>query len=283
MKKARVITEILLIALLACVLCVFCVSCNGDTDEEDEPVTVYIDVLKIGKADCIIINTGSRILMIDAGEKENLTQINSYMLEKEYNKIDVLILTHYDKDHIGGAAQIISDYNVDTVIETCISSTTEEYAEYHNVMNDLGITPMKLTENYSFVSDGCQFDISIPKKRKYSTKQDNNSSLIISMKYREKSFLFCGDAMELRLEEFISDAPGHYDFIKLPYHGNYLENYREFLDAVSPVYGVITCSKKNPASADTLALLDEYGVEVYQTRYGTVSVSTDGSTVSIQQ
>ena len=95
-------------------ICTVYFLCSCDTGEKVTPAS--IDVLKIGKADCIIINTGNKIVMIDTGEEENIDQIRDFMDEHNYNKVDTLILTHYDKDHIGGAKYIIEEYGVDTVI-----------------------------------------------------------------------------------------------------------------------------------------------------------------------
>ena len=61
--------------------------------------------------------------MIDTGEEENLDDIHFYMNKKGYTAIDTLILTHYDKDHIGGASGIISTYGVNEVIETKITAS----------------------------------------------------------------------------------------------------------------------------------------------------------------
>ncbi|MBQ8840377.1 MAG: MBL fold metallo-hydrolase [Clostridia bacterium] len=253
-------------------------SCN-----EESVTPASVDILKIGKADCIVINTGTKLVMIDTGEIENLDDIHFYMNKKGYATIDTLILTHYDKDHIGGASDIISTYNVKEVIETRITDNSYEYYDYHNTMEVLGITPKKLNESYLFEYDSCKFTIDIPRKDKYDEKQDNNSSLIISMQCGNTSFLFCGDAMELRLSEIIEDNIGVYDFVKLPHHGNYLDNYKDFLEMARPAYSVITDSKKNPADEKTLGILEEYNVKSYETRYGTVSVKTDGKVITVEQ
>ena len=271
----------LIFVILSILSCIFICSCQKPRTDEITPAT--IDILKIGKADCIVINTGSKIVMIDTGEEENLDTIQSYMSTKGYSTIDTLILTHYDKDHIGGAREVILNYNVINVIESKFEDSTVEYINYHNALYSKNSTPIKLTKRYKFTYDSCEFEIDIPKKNKYETKQDNNTSLITSMKWGEKRVLFCGDAMELRLEEFINEDYGCYDLAKLPYHGNYLENYREFLSSTNLSYGVITDSKKNPASNETLSLLTEYGITTYQTRNGLVSISTDGKEIIISQ
>ena len=103
------------------------------------------------------------------------------------------------------------------------------------------------------------------------------------MEYGEKRFLFCGDAMELRLSESLADSPGEFDYVKLPYHGNFLDNYSEFLEEVSPEHGVITCSNKNPSDDETLSILSKYSVKVYETKNGSVCLKTNGKTIQISQ
>ncbi|MBQ7907459.1 MAG: MBL fold metallo-hydrolase [Clostridia bacterium] len=275
--KAALYKALIVVMVMAFVCTLFC-SCGKEAE-----ISVSVDILKIGKADCIIIDTGSNIIMIDTGEEENLDTVRAYMSKKGYDRVDMLILTHYDKDHIGGASEIISEYNVTTVIESVFTSNDEWYAKYHQTMDSLGITPTKLSKDYSLTVDGCQIDISVPKEKEYSEKKDNNSSLVVSMECGEKRMLFCADAMELRLEELIEELEGPYDFVKLPYHGNYLDNYREFLEIIKPTYGAITCSKKNPASEETLSLLDELEITAYQTRNGQITVITDGKELIVKQ
>ena len=271
--------------ILPCVLilCVLLISCSLGQDEVEEQFLCKIDILDVGKADCIVINTGTRLVMIDTAERENLSVIQAYMSANEYTKIDTLILTHFDKDHIGNVSNVATLYGVDRVIESSFSTDTPEYIEYHSTLDQLGVEITKLTSNYSVTLDGCELEIDIPKKSHYKNKEDNNASLVISLRCGERKFLFCGDAMELRVKELVDAQIGTYDFVKLPYHGNYLDNYRDFLDMVKPSYGAITCSKRNPASPDTLILLDEYEVALYQTRYGMISVTTDGREITIEQ
>ena len=272
-----IFTLLLTLALLSSALLTTACKQQRPLDE------ISIDVLKIGKADCIVINTGSGIVMIDTGEIDNLASIHAYMQSMQYKKIDLLILSHYDKDHIGGVNEIVAAYAVETVIEPHVTDVTAEYVAYHNTLADYNVTLQKPTECFRFSLGDCAFEVDVPQKKHYKSKHDNNISLIVSMKYGEKSFLFCGDAMETRLNEWIDGNHGAYDFVKLPYHGNELENYAAFLDACKPSYAAITCSKKNPPAESVLSLLEQYGASVYLTPNGTVHVTTDGYSISITQ
>lgn len=266
------------IALILCIISVmvFC-SCKRD----DEVVSLH--VLDIGKADCIVIETGDKTVMIDTGERNDVYDIGKFLDSKGIEKIDILILSHFDKDHIGGAAELISRYEINTVLESSFSSDRDEYEAYHRELADHGLSTFVLTEDYSFTSGKCNFTVYPPECSSYDKKEDNNSSLIVAMEFGEQRFLFCGDAMELRLSEFLARSPGKFDFVKLPYHGNYIKNYDEFLKEVLPEYGVVTCSNKNPCDEKTLDLLLEYGVDIYKTVDGSVSLTTDGKTICITQ
>ena len=142
---------------------------------------------------------------------------------------------------------------------------------------------MRLSQDYTFQSDDCAFFVGVPMKKKYEDKKDNNSSLVVKMEHGETRLLFCGDAEEERLAEIIDTCAGEYDFVKLPYHGNYIENYGEFFDKIKMKYAAITDSKKNPADTRTLDLLAEEGVAALETRNGTVSFFSDGRSVKVEQ
>lgn len=269
--------------LLLCMLCAVILSALFALCACAGTQTVYIDVIAIGKADCILIRTGTKTVMIDAGEEEDVDEITEFLEEKNIKTIDMLILTHFDKDHIGGAAELIASYGITTVLETDFTTTRDEYKAYQSVLHENGLESTVLKQNYSFTCDECAFTVYTPKKNFYTKKEDNNASLIVAMEYGERRFLFCGDAVEQRLDEFLTDSPGGFDFVKLPYHGNYIDNYADFLNEVAPEYGVITCSKKYPAADEALAVLERYAVKVYETRDGTVSVKTDGKTLTVSQ
>lgn len=272
--------KIIVLALLLFTFCMVTLLYSCGTGEEVTPAS--IDILKIGKADCIVINTGNKIVMIDTGEGENIDQVRDFMDEHNYAKIDTLILTHYDKDHIGGAKYIIEEYGVDTVIESTVASSSAEYYSYHQLLSQLGKEATKIKENYTFQADSCVFNVNVPKKDKYDKKNDNNLSLVISMECGQNKFLFCGDALEERLEEILEPMQGEYDVVKLPHHGTYIDTYPAFFDKIEAKSAVITNSKKNPSDKETLNLLEEQGIGVYETRYGGINIYTDGENVTIQ-
>ena len=276
-KKKHMETLLVWCITLLLILPLF-TSCTISSDN-----LLRIDVLDIGKADCIIIRNEKNTIMIDTGEEENLPKIESFLKSKNIKKINCLILSHYDKDHIGGAEKILTTYDVETVLESSFTSEREEYTRYHNVALDKGITISKLHNDTSMAIGNININISTPKKSSYEKKEDNNASLVVSLKFGERTFLFCGDAMNDRMNEILLENLGQFDLVKLPHHGSFLKNYDDILHSFACKDVIITDSEKNPADEKLISLLNEKNIRCYESRYGTVSVTCDGKKISIEQ
>ncbi len=266
-----------IVLLLLLILSLFPTSCSLHKDNR-----LIIDILSIGKADCIVIRQNETVIMIDTGEEENAPEILSYLNANRITEIDCLILSHFDKDHIGSAAIILDKLSVKTVYESTFDSDREEFDRYHSVIAKKNIPVNKIDTSVQIQYGEIEFILSPPKQNHYDKKQDNNASLIASLFYRNTSYLFCGDAMEDRLEEFIEENKVDYHWMKVPYHGNYLTNYNEFLINTKPDVAAICCSDKNPSDDRTLSILKENQIDVYETRYGMIRTVSDGESVTTE-
>ncbi|UKI13072.1 MAG: MBL fold metallo-hydrolase [Oscillospiraceae bacterium] len=81
-------------------------------DPTDDPYAgaahrLYVDFLSVGKADCILLRMDDRVILIDTGEKADAALIRRTLDGYGIRRIDCLILTHYDNDHIGAAAAVL--------------------------------------------------------------------------------------------------------------------------------------------------------------------------------
>ena len=92
-----------------------------------------------------------------------------------------------------------------------------------------------------------------------------------------------GDSENLRIKDFINSNNSKYDFIKIPYHGNYLKRLDDLLENTNSKYGVITCSNKEGCEDKTLDILDKYNVKKYLTRDGSISISSNGEKIKVLQ
>jgi beta-lactamase superfamily II metal-dependent hydrolase len=239
-------------------------------------------VLDTGKSDAIILNTENHCVVIDCGEKGDGKDILSFLSENNIESVDYLFITHFDKDHVGGAAKVINGISIKNIVTPDYVGSNDEYKSFIKAAQKNEISPINLTEDMSFTLDDCSFSVYPPQKSSYS-EPDNDFSLVISVKHGENSFLFAGDCESQRLRELKGQLDLKHSFLKVPHHGRTDPESETFFKEVSPEYAVITCSEKQYADTEVLDSLDRLGAKVYLTTLGTVTAVSNGRTIEIRQ
>lgn len=235
-------------------------------------------IFKIGKADSILLATKNHTILIDTGEKEDGGEVSEYLKDVGRNTVDLLILTHYDKDHVGGAADIIKNINVLRVLEPGYEKSSAEYDSYKSAANAAGTEREYLKSgSKTFSFDGVSFEISAPEKSEY--ENENDLSLVVSAAINDQYLLFAGDAMDERLSE-LPDTD-NCTFLKVPHHGVYTEGTVNFIERISPKYAAITCSDKNPPDVRILEALKSVGADTMLTKDGNIYITCDPSGFSM--
>lgn len=242
-----------------------------------------VTFLEAGKADAILLTTPESTVLVDCGEKGFGKTILAELAARGIEKIDVLIITHFDQDHVGGAAKVINNIAVGTVLQSNQPKDSEEYEKYIKALTNAQLEPVTVRETYSFVSGGVLYTVDPPARESYRDDSSNNSSLIVRVELGETSFLLTGDAETERLSEYLDESAEDCDVLKLPHHGQDEPLLEALLDAAAPAYAVITSSDEEKESEAVLALLEEKGVEVLLTREGTLRFTTDGKSLSAAQ
>lgn len=246
---------------------------RGDGAAENMTVTV----LDIGKADAILLQHGGQNILIDCGEAEDTEKVNAALRESKVEKIDLLVLTHLDKDHIGGAANILQNFAVKEVIQSANDTDSKDYRAYLSALEETGVFREKLSEEKKLLFS--KLEMKLLPAREESYADDNNYSIMIEVSFGDTKFLFAGDAEKKRLSEYLETNPGSFDFLKVPHHGKAEENSALFFETISPRFAVITCSKKNPPDEETLLLLERIGAQVFLTEEGVVRAISNGEEI----
>lgn len=245
---------------------------------------VKVTFFDVGKGDAVLIETANHCMMIDSGYDDTAEVILDYLRERETDRLDYLLLSHFDKDHVGGADRILEEVETGTVLQPDYQSDGGQYGEYMEVMRAQGKAPAVVTQTMELSLDGVEFVIYPPQKKDYE-EEDNDFSLVVRMRYGDGSFLFAGDCEKERLNELLEQREFELasDVLKVPHHGRKEKNSREFLSAVRPVTAVITSSKEKPADEEICGILEELGTDVYFTENGTVTVCCDGEKFEVLQ
>lgn len=262
---------ILLTALLLLFGCAF----DPTTSDETNKLDLY--AFSVGKADALLIRTADASVMIDTGEHGDGEKLAARLNELGVGKLDLLILTHFDKDHIGGADTIIREIPVDRIVLPSYDKESKQYTQLLAAMLQSDAEITYLTQDLSLTYG--TMDLSVwPSPVSFDGKSDNELSLITKILYEGKSYLFMGDAVDTELEKLIYGTRNlTCDVLKLPHHGVYDEHLFALMTAAMPSYVIICDSVKNPADAETLQTIGFYDPVVLATRNGEVHLTvSDG-------
>ncbi|MBP5533002.1 MAG: MBL fold metallo-hydrolase [Lachnospiraceae bacterium] len=254
--------------------------------DDSEPGTLKVYCFELGKADSFLIYNNKATIIIDAGERGQGKDILQYMENNDINGIDMMFITHFDKDHVGGAAKLIGNTEVKEVYTPSYVKPSDDYDNFSEKVKEKKTPVTALKENTSFEAGGIKIDVNVAAKEVYEESPSNNSSLIIRVSYGDTSFLFTGDAEGIRLREYIATNPEKCNVVKMPYHGKYTEFMGcldEFLDLVQPEYAVITSSKEEKEADETKDLIEKRGIKLFRTRKGSVLFESDGKEVKAVQ
>ena len=197
----------------------------------------------VGEGDSIFIrlpfNKGN--ILIDTGysEYKMSNEIIPYIKSMGTKKIDYLIITHGDSDHIGASSYLINNFHINNVIFNCGS------------YSDLEIELIKLLDKKDINYYSCINSFSIDKYRFYllNTRDygnENDNSSVIYFKYNGYSLLLMGDA-EINKEMDILDKYyiRNVDFLKVGHHGSRTSSSKEFITTINPRYSLISVGKNN--------------------------------------
>lgn len=242
--------------------------------------------LDIGQGDSTLVKCGGQAMLIDAGVDGVGTQIQNYLTKQGVEKLDYLILTHPDSDHIGSAAVVINKFEIDKVF---MSDYEKDNKTYRNLIRALDQKNLKWETpavGSVYTLGSAQFTILGPVK-KY--EDPNNASIALLLKNGENTFLFTGDAEEEAEADIVEAAKAHNidlktDVYKAGHHGSRTSSSMPLLDAAEPASAVISCGEGNSYGhphAQTLNSFRMRGILVYRTdEQGTIVAKADGKAIT---
>ena len=118
--------------------------------ESEQKDALKITFLKVGKVDAIIAQTQEKTMVIDAGEEDDGEEVVSFLTNQGVFKVDVLIITHYDQDHVGGADTLEESLDVAQVFLPDYEGNHIEYLDFMTSLDEKNIKPQLLTEPIEF-------------------------------------------------------------------------------------------------------------------------------------
>ena len=255
-----------------------------------QPVTLgdlRVDFYNVGKADSMLITTaqGAHILIDTATDDDGETLVKS-LQDAGVTRLDLMIITHFDKDHVGGADKILKAMPVDQVIMPRYEKDSNQYKEFTDALEQnptTRVTVLEAKQTLEFTWSDMTLKISAANETDYGDDEENDFSLVARMTYGDTRFLFTGDAESARQTELLLEGDLACDVLKVPYHGRLVDVSAAFLTACSPKIAFITDSTEEPADTLVVEQLKALGAQVYCAKDGGIAVVSNGSDVRVVQ
>jgi len=239
-----------------------------------------ISFLNVGQGDAILIDYLARYqVLIDGGPNKErlLTELNKVMPWGD-REIEIVILTHPDKDHLAGLTALLQDYQVGIFLDNGQTAETEIYHQLEDGLKKKNIARKPLQEGSKIeIGRFLKFKAYNPDEISNHHSTRNDSSIVLRMDFGKNSFLFTGDAEFKAEKDMLYDEEDvDVDWLKAGHHGSKCSTSKEFLKKVTPQFAVISVGKGNRfghPTKETLERLKQAGAEVYRTdQQGTIRV-----------
>lgn len=189
-------------------------------------------------ADSTILFSKGKCVVIDTGEAEDGKHIREILNEYGVQKIDCMILTHPDKDHVGGAFSLLDEFPVSQVLVPYFIGEKEAYQQFQEKANRLQIPVQTLSRDRQYIFG--EWDLRVFPPEKFYYDKTNDYSLAVLAKHGENHIFIAGDAQNQRLEELLQTDFPAVDIYKVAHHGRDSRAGVKMIEKLHPEYAVVT-------------------------------------------
>lgn len=233
------------------------------------PKDLYINFIDVGQGDSTLITTQfNKKILIDGGGSEFGSTFDvgektllPYLLKKKIYKLDYVIISHFDSDHVGGILTILEELNVKHVLIPKQVEYSENYNKFLDIIKKRNIKVKIVGEgNIINLDKNTYLDILWPEEKQITDNILNNNSMIVRLCYKSFTMLFTGDIEEIAeqklLQKYENTEKLTADILKVAHHGSKSSSIAEFLEKVNPKIAVIGVGKNNKFGHPNAGVLD---------------------------
>lgn len=248
--------------MITVLLLVLCCGC----DRYKEFLSVHI--VDVGQGDCILIKTPeNQNILVDGGDDNAYKIIKTYLKLNKVNKLDIVIATHLDKDHIGSLDEIINYFDVKKVYTPNQKDDSSHYSDFVKSCQNKNLKINHLSKGDSIkINNTTVVNVLSPS---YIQDNSNENSIVFNLEYKNMDFLFTGDCEETNEIEITNSFElEDVDFLKVAHHGSSSSSTDNFIKEASPSIAAISCGYKNQYGhphKSTLDTLEKYGAKAIRT------------------
>jgi len=271
------------IGFIFSIMLIFIISSGSFASENadrQESALLEVHVLDVGQGLSMVLSCDGHYLLYDGGPGNTSSKVVSYLQKVIPGKLDYIIVSHYDEDHLSGVIGALHVFPVDTLIAPDYQTDTAVFTSFQRAVQENGVPITYASAGQTYDLGAASFQILMPLMPSYI--DENDYSVVIRAWLGDTSVIITGDSTLIGEHDMIlAQEYLDSDILIAGHHGSSTSSSREFVDAVSPSAAVISCGADNTyghPSKEVMELLQSYGIPVWRTdMQGDIDFAGDGS------
>lgn len=241
-----------------------------------------VHFLDVGHGDCAIVLCDGETMVIDGGNSSQSQLIFAYLKELGVTRVDVVVATHPDNDHVGGLPAVLHAAEVGVVYTPVTEHSGSRFLKLMEAAEEMNVPVRMLRAGDSFLLGDARVEVLWPQDT--ASSDENDWSIVLKVTYGGRSFLFCADAGVRVERQLVADGAAlDVDVLKVSHHGSDTGTLMQFVLATSPEYAVISGNTRydNPDDETVLKLLYGGAHLVHTLQNGHIVMTTDGEALHV--
>jgi competence protein ComEC len=276
---------------------------GGPTESDDDPTAtpsvgdgaleVHFINVEQSVATLVVAPSGETMLVDSGHYNDDGEHVVDYLERHGIDRIDHLVTSHGDADHIGGHAAVIEHLEtegdgVGAVYDPGIAASTQTYGDYIDAVERHDVTLYETRAGDDIDFEGVDVSVFGPPEEYLESEARNENSIVLKLTYGSTSFLLTGDAEDDQEAWLVSEYGDRLDatVMKAGHHGSRSSNGAGLLDAADPEAVVVSSaydSRYGHPHQEVLDRFAERGLTTYWTAtHGHTVFVSDGRRVSVR-
>ena len=239
-----------------------------------------VNFIDVGQGDSTLIRVNNKNILIDGGGSSYSNDYDvgknillPYLLDRGVNKIDYVIVSHFDSDHCQGLNYILENIKVKNAIISKLGQESSEYDTFINLCKNKKINLIFVKKGDNIKIGNASIDIIFPDNIKIEDNEKNNNALVFKFSWKDLSILFTGDIEEKAENKILNLYEKDLELLKstilkVAHHGSKTSSSRSFLKAVEPKIALIGVGEDNNfghPNKGVLERLESISCRIYRT------------------
>ena len=281
-KVSRIAKFIFILVVIATGLFAYKFGVFNENSKKDTFVVHFIDV---GQGNAVLLEIDNHFALIDGGDADSVMIVTEYLEHQGVEKLDYIVATHYDTDHLYGIVNIMYRFDVGEIIAPNYKVNTKIYNSFQKSLKAIGKTSRQPSAGEVLNMHGVKMICVSPCSDEY--ENENDYSIGFKIVYEENSFLLCGDATKHSEKDMLdNNIDLDSDVYMVSHHGSSTSSTKSFLNEVTPAISIISVGSDNDFGHPTkkvLSRLKSVDSKIYRTdQLGNIIISSDGNNMSVE-